>query len=235
MATTSCWSHGGPTGCARSPESRWWPISPTPATSRGSPRARREPDVSILINNAGINGYGPAEAVDPKTMAHVIAVNVTAPALLTRAALPGMLERGDGTIVNVASMLAFAASLPPDPMPHRVTYAATKGFIATFTRTLAAELDGRPVHVQLLCPGYTKTEFHLTHGTEPKAGTAPTDQPFGMSAQDVVTASLAALETGEVVVVPGLEDGAAIDRLIAAEMDVRASDRGGALAARYTP
>jgi short-subunit dehydrogenase len=131
-------------------------------------------------------------------------------------------------------MLAFASALPPDPMPHRATYAATKGFIATFTRTLAAELDGRPVRLQLLCPGYTKTEFHMTHGTAPVQGEAPTDEPFGMSPADVVQASLVALETGELVVVPGLEDPAAIERLIDAELGVRASDRGGALASRYS-
>ena len=109
-------------------------------------------DVGTLVNNAGINGYAPFAEVDPDIVAKVIAVNVTALALLSRAALPGMLERGEGTIVNVASILAFAASLPPDPLPLRATYAATKGFVLTFTRTLAAEVADTPVRVQVRVP-----------------------------------------------------------------------------------
>src|SRR5215210_1929856 len=90
-------------------------------------------DVSMLVNNAGINGYAGFAEVSPSIVEKVIAVNVTAPALLARAALPGMLARGDGTIVNVASILAFACSLPPDPLPWRTTYAATKAFVVAFT------------------------------------------------------------------------------------------------------
>jgi ketosteroid isomerase-like protein len=104
-------------------------------------------------------------------------------------------------------LLAFAAALPPDPLPLRATYAATKGFVVTFTRTLAAELAGAPVRVQVLCPGYTRTEFHMTHGGDPVDGTAPHDQPAAaMDPDDVVLASLVALGTGEVVCVPGLAD-----------------------------
>jgi short-subunit dehydrogenase len=179
-------------------------------------------DVSMLVNNAGINGYAPFHEVDPDIVGKVIAVNVTAPALLSRAVLPGMLARGEGAIVNVASILSFASSLPPDPLPLRATYAATKGFVLTFGRTLAAELAGTRVRVQVVCPGYTKTEFHMTTGADPVEGTAPDDQPEGaMLPEDVVQASLVALDTGEVVCVPGLADPTAVDGLIEAEARMR--------------
>jgi short-subunit dehydrogenase len=179
-------------------------------------------DVAMLVNNAGISGYGAFAEVPPGVVAKVIAVNVTAPALLARAALPGMLARAEGAIVNVASILAFAASLPPDPMPLRTVYAATKGFVVTFTRTLAAEVAGTPVRVQALCPGYTKTEFHMSTDGEPVQGTAPDDQPeLAMLPEDVVQACLSGLELGEVVCVPGLADAGAVDGLLAAEEGMR--------------
>lgn len=189
-------------------------------------------DVALLVNNAGINGYGPFQEVDPAVVAHTLAVNVTAPTLLARAALPGMLARAQGAIINVASLLAFASAVPPDPLPWRATYAGTKGFMVTFSRTLAAELAGTSVRVQVLCPGYTATEFHLSSGTEPIAATAPAHQPRAMAAEDVVQASLVALDGGEVVCAPGVTDSRAVEQLLAAEAELRSGDRR-ALAERY--
>ncbi|CAL9392210.1 SDR family NAD(P)-dependent oxidoreductase [Streptomyces sp. enrichment culture] len=190
-------------------------------------------DVEVLVNNAGINGYGPFAETDAGLLEKVIAVNAVAPTRLARAAVPGMLARGRGAVVNVASTLAFAGSLPPDPLPVRAVYAGTKGYVVTFSRTLAAELDGAAVRVQVLCPGLTATEFHLTQGQVPVAGeVARVHDDGGMPAEDVVTASLRALETGEVVCVPGLADAEAVDRVTAAELGLRSSSTG-TLAPRY--
>ncbi|RCW45929.1 hypothetical protein DFQ14_102230 [Halopolyspora algeriensis] len=193
----------------------------------------QQQDVTVLVNNAGINGYGPFDQVDPALLGRVIDVNVTAPTLLARAALPGMLEQQRGAIVNVASLLAFAGALPPEPLPHRSTYAGTKSHMVTFSRTLAAELADTPVRVQALCPGLTATEFHLTQGEEPVTGERErTHAEGGMSAEDVVTASLVALDNGEVLCAPGLEDAQAVDRLVTVEAELR---RGSVpdLAERY--
>ncbi|MEV7691463.1 SDR family NAD(P)-dependent oxidoreductase [Streptomyces bungoensis] len=189
-------------------------------------------DVALLVNNAGINGYGPFAEVDAGLLAKVIAVNVTAPTILTRAAVPGMLARGRGAVVNVASLLAFAGDLPPGPLPHRAVYGGTKGYVVAFTRTLAAELAGTPVRVQVVCPGLTATEFHLGTGEAPVPGEARVHGDGGMLAADVVTASLAALETGEVVCVPGLTDADAVARLADAELALRGGS-GTTLAPRY--
>ncbi|GAA2253329.1 short-chain dehydrogenase [Streptomyces ruber] len=190
-------------------------------------------DVDLLVNNAGINGYGPFAEVGPALLAKVLDVNVVAPTALTRAAVPGMLARGRGAVVNVASLLAFAGSLPPEPLPYRAVYAGTKGYMVTFTRTLAAELAGTPVRVQVVCPGLTATEFHLGAGETPVAGERQrVHDDGGMPAADVVTASLAALAAGEVVCVPGLEDAGAVDRLAAVELGLRQGS-GASLAGRY--
>ncbi|GAA2392236.1 SDR family NAD(P)-dependent oxidoreductase [Streptomyces glaucosporus] len=191
------------------------------------------PDTALLVNNAGINGYGPFARTEPELLARVLAVNVTAPTVLTRAAVPGMLDRGRGAVVNVASLLAFAGSLPPDPLPHRAVYGGTKGYVVAFTRTLAAELTGTPVAVQVLCPGLTATEFHLTRGAEPVPGHEErVHGEGGMPPEDVVTASLAALRSGEVVCVPGLAEPEALERLRAAELAIREGS-GPGLAPRY--
>ncbi|MGV9990801.1 SDR family NAD(P)-dependent oxidoreductase [Streptomyces sp. NPDC003374] len=189
-------------------------------------------DVALLVNNAGINGYGPFAEVDAALLTKVLDVNVVALTVLTRAAVPHMLERGRGAVVNVASLLAFAGSLPPGPLPQRAVYAGTKGYVVTFTRTLAAELAGTPVRVQVVCPGLTATEFHLSRGEAPVPGEARVHEEGGMPAADVVTASLAALESGEVVCVPGLPDAGVVDRLAAVERALREGS-GRSVAARY--
>lgn len=190
-------------------------------------------DVDLLVNNAGINGYGPFAETGPGLLTRVLAVNVVAPTVLTRAAVPGMLDRQRGAVVNVASLLAFAGALPPDPLPYRAVYGGTKGYVVTFTRTLAAELAGSPVTVQVLCPGLTATEFHLTQGAEPVPGREERVHAVGgMPAEDVVTASLAGLRTGETVCVPGLAEPEALARLAAVEAEIRGASRSG-LAPRY--
>ncbi|MFF9162256.1 SDR family NAD(P)-dependent oxidoreductase [Streptomyces longwoodensis] len=186
-------------------------------------------DIGFLLNNAGINGYGPFAELEPDLLAKVLHVNVLAVTALTRAAVPGMLARGAGTVVNVASQLAFAGSLPPHPLPERAVYGGTKGYVVTFTRTLAAELAGTPLRIQVLCPGLTATEFHRSRGHEPVPGR---DQAVhdegGMPVDQVLDASLAALDTGRVVCVPGLDDPSLIDGLAKAEGAIRSAARRGA-------
>ncbi|MEU6528987.1 SDR family oxidoreductase [Streptomyces sp. NPDC046928] len=189
-------------------------------------------DVDLLVNNAGINGYGPFAEADATLLDRVLRVNVVALTALTRAAVPGMLARGRGAVINVASLLAFAGDLPPDPLPRRAVYAGTKGYAVTLTRTLAAELAGTPVRLQVVCPGLTATEFHLGAGATPVSGERRTHDEGGMPPEDVVTASLAALETGEVVCVPGLTDPDAVSQLASAELEVRRGS-GGRAAERY--
>jgi short-subunit dehydrogenase len=191
-------------------------------------------DVALLVNNAGINGYGPFNDVDSQVLQQVLAVNVVAPTVLSRAALPGMLDRGRGAVVNVASLLAFASAMPANPLPYRATYAGTKGYVVTFTRTLASELGDGPVALQVLCPGLTATEFHLTSGMESVGGREErVHDDGGMPAEDVVAASLVGLERGEVVCVPGLDDPAALERLVDVEGLLRSASRATGRAARY--
>jgi len=109
--------------------------------------------VDLLINNAGIGlGKEFPEATDSEILGQ-LEINVTAPVLLAHAVLPGMLERGHGAIINVASI----AGLVPG---RGTTYAGSKAFVVSFSEGLAMSLRGTGVRVQALCPGFVRTEFH---------------------------------------------------------------------------
>jgi len=165
-------------------------------------------DVAMLVNNAGFQNYMPFAEADPDRIEAQIAVQVTAPVRLARAALPGMLKRKSGAIVNVSSMLALSAGVDNPVLPKRATYSACKAYLNAFSELLARELAGTGVKVQALCPGVVRTEFHDLDGRpaalRPKV---PLLEP-----DDVVQASIAALALGDVVVVPTIGDRALYDR-----------------------
>jgi short-subunit dehydrogenase len=113
--------------------------------------------VDVLVNNAGIGWAGPtAQTPD---IERLVAVNLVAPMLLTRSLLPGMLERGRGHVVNVASIAGFVG-----PREEAV-YAATKGGLIAFSESLRHELRGTGVGVTLVAPGVIATEFFERRGT----------------------------------------------------------------------
>jgi len=159
--------------------------------------AARLDDIDLLVNNAG---YGIAEHladVDPAQVEGMIRLNVLALALLTRAALPGMIERRHGGIVNVSSVAGFA------PSQTFATYNATKAFVTMFTEALSLEVKGTGVRVQALCPGLTRTGFQAVAG---ETGTDGTPEFLWQEPAEVVRASLAGLERGAVLVTPGVHN-----------------------------
>jgi short-subunit dehydrogenase len=138
-------------------------------------------------------------------------VKTVAPAMLTRAVVGGMQARGEGTIINVAGMIAFSGPAPGSLMPRRAVYAGGLAFAVAMSQTLSAELEGTGVRVQVLCPGVVATEFHEVQGMD-------LSTIRRMSADDVVTASLRGLELGEVVVAPGVEDAGLLQAVFTADL-----------------
>lgn len=132
-------------------------------------------------------------------------LNVLAPVRLIRAALPGMVQRGRGTVVSIASQLVFSAAIDNPQLPQRVVYTATKAFLFTLIRLLAAELQGTGVRVQVVCPGVVRTEFHSRQGID--MSHRPRLEP-----EQVVQASLQGLNLGEVVCAPSLEEAERLQR-----------------------
>jgi short-subunit dehydrogenase len=181
--------------------------------------------VSILVNNAGVAHYMPLAELSAKQASELVHVKVAAPTMLTRAALPGMLERGEGTIINVAGMIAFSGPAPSSVMPRRAVYGGALAASVAMSQLLAAELEDTPIRVQALCPGIVATEFHEVQGLDMSA--LPR-----MSAQDVVMASRRGLELGEVVTAPGVEDASLLDAVFEADLAAFAG-QSPQLASRY--
>ena len=199
-----------------------------PGDLAGLERAITATGPGLLVNNAGFAGYREFAGVDPQTVAGLIGVNVLAVAKLARAAVPAMIARGSGAIINMASLLAFSGPIPPQPLPYRATYAAAKAFQVTFTQALAAELTGTGVQVQACCPGLIDTEFHTLTGRDLAANPLPVMRP-----DEVVSAALAALRLGEVTCVPGLNDPAMIDTISQAQQALALTAAASPLASRY--
>jgi short-subunit dehydrogenase len=147
----------------------------------------------LLVNNAGFGTMGRFAELEVERELEEIRLNVIALVCLTRAALPGMLARGRGAVINVSSLAGETAG------PFNATYAATKAYVTRFSEALYEETRGTGVGVQALLPGFTRTEFQEVAGVDP--GIVP---GFAwMSAAAVVEASLAALARGEAICVPG--------------------------------
>ena len=116
--------------------------------------------VSLLVNNAGVAWYGPFVDHDRELLERTVDVNVTAAMLLTRAALPRMLDAGRGGIINVSSLASRY------PQRNIATYVATKAFIDSWTKSLRIELRGSGVSVTCVRPGWVRTNFHAASGEE---------------------------------------------------------------------
>lgn len=156
--------------------------------------------LDILVNNAGFGIPGKFIEIPLEQQLGMIQVHVFASVRLSHAALPRMIARRHGAIINVASLGAFI------PKPEDATYCATKAYLKTFSQALQAELRGTGVQVQALCPGFTRTEFHDQPVYEQRHVKASIPKALWMSADDVVAESLAALARGRVVCVPGFKN-----------------------------
>ena len=150
--------------------------------------------LAMLVNNAGFGLGALYHKSDLAGQSAMARLHVLAPSHLTHAALPGMVARGRGAVINVSSVAAYLRGA------GSVMYGATKAFLNSFTLSLAAELTGTGVRVQALCPGFTYTEFHDVMGMDrdlvPKF--------LWLRADYVVEQSLRDLERGRVISIPSM-------------------------------
>ena len=153
-------------------------------------------DIDILINNAGFGTLGYFDNTPFGPQREMLFVHNVAPVYFCRAALPIMIKRGRGSIINVSSVSAFIQ------MPQSVMYTSTKVFLKEFTENLNLELEDTGVKVQALCPGFTISEFHDAEYFKEFDITTIPDNAW-MPAEEVVKLSLAAVPEGNVVFIPG--------------------------------
>lgn len=157
--------------------------------------AERAIEVNALVNNAGFADFGPYADADWQRQHDMVQVNIMALIQLTRCFLKSMIARGNGRVLNVASLAAF------QPGPLMSVYYATKSFVLSFTEALSVELRGTGVKVSALCPGPTETGFeknaHLGNsGLFKNLSVA--------SAKEVAAYGYLKMKQGQTVAIPGL-------------------------------
>jgi short-subunit dehydrogenase len=147
-----------------------------------------------LCNDAGFGTYGRLHELDPRREAEMLAVNAVAVHELTLAFVPAMVERGEGAILNVASIAAF------QPLPNMATYAATKAFVQSFSEALHGELAGTGVSCTTLAPGPSPTEFARVSGSNGNESVLP---GVSLSPEEIAAAAVRGMLRGRRSVIPG--------------------------------
>jgi len=169
-------------------------------------RSRTDSRITLLVNKAGFGETAPLLGSDVDKMDAMIRLNVSALTRLTYAAVPSFVARGGGTIVNIASVVAIS------PEIFNGVYGGTKAFVLAFSQSLHHELAGKGIRVQAVLPGATATEFWDIAGLP--VHNLP--QAWVMRAEDMVDASLAGFDLGEIVTIPSLPEQAEWDTYEAA-------------------
>jgi uncharacterized protein len=152
--------------------------------------------VEYLINNAGFGDFGLFAGSDWNKQEKMISLNITALAHLTRLFLPGMIERGEGKILNVASLASF------QPGPTMSVYFASKAFVLSFSEAINNEVKDKGVTVTALCPGSTESNFHAVAMNDPNL----VEDRKMQSAKEVAEVGYRAMMKGKPVVIPGFKN-----------------------------
>jgi hypothetical protein len=159
--------------------------------------AERDLVAHVLVNAAGLSTVGAVHTNPPAAELAMIRTDVEAVAHLCSLFLPGMVERGAGAVLNVASTAAF------QPMPGQAGYAAGKAFVLAYSQAVRQELKGTGVSVTALCPGPVETEFAEAAGFDDEAAAAALPRFMWVSAEAVAAAGVEGLDRGRAVVIPG--------------------------------
>ena len=159
--------------------------------------AERGLEVDILVNNAGFSTMGSVQRSEADREVAMVRTDVEAVVHLCSALIPGMVARGRGAVLNVASTAAF------QPIPGQAGYAASKAFVLSYSRAIGQELKGTGVTVTTLCPGPVETGFAEAAGIGDDQAGESMPKFMWVSSPDVATAALDALAKGHPVVIPG--------------------------------
>jgi len=157
-------------------------------------RLRTDNNIGILVNNAGAAAAGTLAKPDSAALERLIRLNVTAVTLLTGAVVPRFLERGEGAIINIASVVGVAPEFPLG------AYGATKAYVLALSQNLQAELGSRGVYVQAVLPAATRTEIWERSGRDVNSLKGV------MDVNEMVDAALVGFDRREEVTIPSLPD-----------------------------
>ncbi len=154
--------------------------------------------IDFLINNAGLGDRGSFATAEPERLQQMLAVNMVALTLLTRALLPAMIERKRGAILNVSSSAGFL------PIRKMAVYAASKSYVTSFSDSIRGEVRKQGIVVSALCPGPVDTEFSSVARRSIVKQPYPSPSFMHVPVEDVVRAGLAGIERNKPLVVPGI-------------------------------
>jgi short-subunit dehydrogenase len=152
-------------------------------------------EIDLLVNNAGLSLNTPFLRSTAEKEELLLAVNVHAVMRLTLAALPGMVRRRRGAVINVSSVSGFGAAMPGS------TYPASKAWVTNFSESIGLSVARFGVRVMALCPGYVRTEFHQRAGID----MSKIPEWLWCDADDVVATAMRDLKRGRLVCVPGVQ------------------------------
>jgi short-subunit dehydrogenase len=178
----------------------------------------RANEIDVLVNNAGFGTFGEFHALPLEREVDEIRLNVLALVRLTHAALAGMVERGRGGVINLASMAAF------QPIPHNATYAATKAYVLHFSEAVHEEVRKSGVTVTAVCPGPVRTEFQEVAGID--ADKFPTGWT---EVETVIDVAMNAMRGGRAYCIPG-----AVNQMMAASVRMAPRFMARQLAGSFT-
>jgi short-subunit dehydrogenase len=172
---------------------------------------RLKTDVSItaLVNNAGFGGVSTLLDADADEMENMIELNITALLRLTKAVLPGFVERKNGAIINISSIVAV------NPELLNGVYSGTKAFVLNLTQSLHKEVSDKGIQLQAVLPGATASEFWDRAGI---GGHQNLPSEIVMSSEEMVDASLVAFDRRELVTIPALPNVEDWDKFNAARI-----------------
>jgi short-subunit dehydrogenase len=175
-------------------------------------------EVDLLVNNAGFGSWGRFLESDTEQLLDQVRVNCEAVVALTRAFVPGMVDRGSGGVITVASTAGM------QPLPYEAVYSATKAFARTFTEALHTELRGTGVRVLAVNPGPVPTEFQRVAGHDPSDTHGV---PGRIEPEQVVEEALRAFDRGRRTMIPGgvIRWYVRISKAIPAPLKLRTAER----------
>jgi uncharacterized protein len=179
--------------------------------------------ITFLVNNAGLSLQGGVLQNSPEAAAAMIAVNITAPTLLSVAAADAFAKRGGGGIVNISSVTAFA------PEMFDGAYSGSKSYLVNLTISLAGKTRDAGVRFQAVLPGPTDTDMWARGGVPESV----IPRSMIMSPDDLVTAALIGFDRGEVLTLPTVADEEAWAAYETARLGLRGSLAAGEPAPRY--
>lgn len=159
---------------------------------------RDDPDITMLVNNAGVGSVTSILQADVDKMEAMIDLNITALTRLTYAAAPAFVARRAGAIINISSVVGIAVE------NLNGVYSASKSYVLSFGHSLQKDLAEKGVRIQTVLPGATATDFWDVAGYPPQKTAEIT-----MRAEDLVDAALAGFDAGELVTIPGLHEAEA--------------------------